>query len=499
MRCIERRELPAELQDLLSQAEQISLTAQCPYSHYPVGAAVLIEVQGARRLVVRGNNHETARSSSVCAERAAVMRAYADHSWSENGQLARPRVIAAAIYCARGATPQQPCGDCRQMFHELNPDMQILAAAGPAAERGIHDPRVTLTTLRGLLPWGLELHPERTQEAPVTHEPNALSERIVHIPLPSKELKDGEHRIALLRGVQSLLVVGSPRRARLIAQFAHKNLGATVTADQACYCDLTVPGRDESGREYAVYVTELTGGARIAIASHGIGGAGVEILLTELPAAIALAQDGEPPLIKGIIRAGTRGTLTRVPLGCTAISTRSCNEHLDVVSPDAHLTQSLREAGLAKGMTYIPEAQLDATGESDWPDPSQVLVEGLGLATPFFWEGQARPLYMPARTVSAGIEALERQQRARTLDAWTRFGVRWLEMEDYTLHRLAARFGYPSASLGAVIAHRRRADGSFQVDYNKKALALGEMIPTELALRALAKLTMPSPARPVTG
>ncbi len=469
-----------------------SRTSNCRYSNYAVGAGLLIVDREGVERIVPGNNYETLTYNSVCAEKSALMRAFADFSWYEGDRLMRPKVLAVAVYCAVGGSPQQPCGDCRQTLQEINPDIQVVSAAGPARLDGEHDGRATITTIRELLPYSFELRHlinEAYGDEPVSHDADDVEAHVVHLPRPDLLAVDRAHRTRLLEGVEGLLLVGSPSRAHRIAQLAHERLGAPLTAEQSCYCDLRIPGRDESGREYAVYCVELPGGAKVAVASHGIGKAGVEIVMSELPAAVALAQAGQPPRIRGVIRAGTRGTLTRAPLGCTALSTWSCDDHLDTLPADAGWLDRLRDAAAGMKMTRVPEGEIDGrTERDDWPEATGTLVEGLGLSATFFWEGQARPLYRP-QPASKEILEVERRNRGRHLAAWTLHGVRWIEMEDYTVHRIAALCGYPSATLGAVIAHRRRADGTFQLDYSKEALAASEMIPTEIALRAFMALT----------
>ncbi len=82
------------------------------------------------------------------------------------------------------------------------------------------------------------------------------------------------------------------------------------------------------------------------------------------------------------------------------------------------------------------------------------------------------------------IGDLERRHRAALLGRWAAAGERWIEMEDYTVLRIAEMVGVPAVTLGTVLARRRAADGSYQTDYDKKALA-SELIPAELALEAI--------------
>lgn len=137
-------------------------------------------------------------------------------------------------------------------------------------------------------------------------------------------------------------------------------------------------------------------------------------------------------------------------------------------------------------MTLVREEEIDARGEDDWPPAIETLAEGPGISTSFFWEGQARPLFRGGREPSAEVLRLERRQRALLLTSWSRHGIRWIEMEDFAMLRLAERCRFPAASLGAVVGRRRRADGSFQADYDKQALIASELVPAEIALAAIS-------------
>ncbi|MEE8523894.1 MAG: hypothetical protein V3T72_08180 [Thermoanaerobaculia bacterium] len=480
-------------QDLLAAAERASRTANCLYSKYPVGSAIRVRTRNGELVTVPGNNSETANYRSVCAEKHAVHRALADHSWTENSRLHRPEILSVAVYCAVGASPQQPCGDCRETLHEINPDVEVIAAAGPGRD-GVHDPRVTVTTIRALLPHGFQVESLRGELAEVgseIHDSDDLEDYVVHLPKPGNLVADADARAALLPGIRYLILVGSPRRARRIAELAHQTFGAARGPGDCCYCDLTVPGRDETGREYAVYVPELPvpgggPGARVAVVSHGIGKAGVEIVLSELPALVALAQDGKKPDLRGAIRCGTRGTLSPVPLGCVALSTSTFNEDLERVTPSSHWLDRLRHSARKRGMTVVGDGDVDGRGADGWPPAAQILVEGAGISTSFFWQGQSRPLFHSGRDpLPSELAAMDRRRRAARLDLWDENGVRWIEMEDHTVLRIAGLCGIPAASLGAVVGHRRRPDGSYQLDYSKSALAASELIPAELALAAI--------------
>ncbi len=105
-----------------------------PYSHFPVGAALLC----ADGTVFTGCNVENAAyGSTICAERTALVKAVSEGRRDDFVQLA----VAGRSedYC-------WPCGSCRQMLYEFAPDLTVLVARGDGGF-------VTLP-LRELLPHG---------------------------------------------------------------------------------------------------------------------------------------------------------------------------------------------------------------------------------------------------------------------------------------------------------------------------------------------------------
>lgn len=97
---------------LVIAAQEATLRSYAPYSHFHVGAAVLLE-DGT---IVTGTNQENAAyPSGLCAERTALFYA--------NSQYPKQAVMALAI-AARTEngklckTPVSPCGACRQVMTE---------------------------------------------------------------------------------------------------------------------------------------------------------------------------------------------------------------------------------------------------------------------------------------------------------------------------------------------------------------------------------------------
>ena len=104
-------EMPDADRILVEEAILAASGAYAPYSHFMVGAAILLD-DGT---VVRGANVENAAfPSGSCAEKTAL-------SWSvSNCPGKRPVAIAIAALSGGKLTgePVPPCGNCRQMLVE---------------------------------------------------------------------------------------------------------------------------------------------------------------------------------------------------------------------------------------------------------------------------------------------------------------------------------------------------------------------------------------------
>ncbi len=101
---------PAEL---VAHALSARQKAYAPYSHYLVGAALLL----ADGSVMLGCNVENASyGATICAERVALTSAVAQGKQS---------FVALAVATKNGGSP---CGICRQVMAELGPDMTVYIA-----------------------------------------------------------------------------------------------------------------------------------------------------------------------------------------------------------------------------------------------------------------------------------------------------------------------------------------------------------------------------------
>jgi len=105
------KELPEKYQDLIYSARKAAKNAYAPYSHFKVGAALLMEDNS----VIIGNNQENASSPvGSCAERTAIY-------WA-NANFPNKKIISIAITSidnkGKKAKHISPCGLCRQTLIE---------------------------------------------------------------------------------------------------------------------------------------------------------------------------------------------------------------------------------------------------------------------------------------------------------------------------------------------------------------------------------------------
>ncbi len=105
---------PAQKTAIEDAARQACRHAYAPYSHFPVGAAVLTD---NGRIVTGCNVENASLGLSCCAERVALFNAVSQ---------GHRRIIALAIYTPT-ATPTSPCGACRQMLEEFAADAVIIS------------------------------------------------------------------------------------------------------------------------------------------------------------------------------------------------------------------------------------------------------------------------------------------------------------------------------------------------------------------------------------
>jgi cytidine deaminase len=134
---------PEEEARLMAAAREAMARAYAPYSHFPVGAAVMVD---AGRIVQGVNVENASYPLALCAERTAVASAIA----------AGLRMVRAVAVASLGEPPATPCGACRQVLAEFNPTLIVLVGgpAGPWARYGL-DELLPHPFLHGGAPHGL--------------------------------------------------------------------------------------------------------------------------------------------------------------------------------------------------------------------------------------------------------------------------------------------------------------------------------------------------------
>lgn len=124
--------IPEEYRGLVEEAKVAQKNAHAPYSHFPVGAALL----DASGKVWYGSNVESSSYGlSMCAERIALYKALSE------GVDAFQRVAIVA----GGNGVASPCGACRQVLHDYASNLEVI----------LHNPErdeTIVTSLASLVP-----------------------------------------------------------------------------------------------------------------------------------------------------------------------------------------------------------------------------------------------------------------------------------------------------------------------------------------------------------
>ena len=98
---------------MVTQAIEVAGRAYAPYSRFQVGA-VLVGKDG--RIFAGCNVENISFGLTICAERNAVFAAVA----------AGCREFAKIVIVADTEVPASPCGACRQVLAEFNPDLELV-------------------------------------------------------------------------------------------------------------------------------------------------------------------------------------------------------------------------------------------------------------------------------------------------------------------------------------------------------------------------------------
>lgn len=104
---------PQTVDEMKNIAMKAQENSYCPYSHYKVSAAVLTE---SGKIFSGANIENASYSPTCCAERVAIFKAV-----SEGYKDLKAFVIVLG-------EDGSPCGVCRQVMNEFNPEAYIICA-----------------------------------------------------------------------------------------------------------------------------------------------------------------------------------------------------------------------------------------------------------------------------------------------------------------------------------------------------------------------------------
>jgi cytidine deaminase len=109
------------IEEVLALAREVQGRAHAPYSGFKVGA--ILETREG--VTFSGCNVENASFGlTICAERNALAAAVA----------AGERTFQRLFLVTDGEEPVPPCGACREVLAEFNPDLIIVSVAGESRE-----------------------------------------------------------------------------------------------------------------------------------------------------------------------------------------------------------------------------------------------------------------------------------------------------------------------------------------------------------------------------
>lgn len=139
---LSRDELSEVERTLVDKASQSTYRSYAPYSHFSVGAAILLD-NGS--IVCGANQENVAFPSGLCAERTAAFYAHAEHPEHKFAMLA---IAARGVDAEFLAEPISPCGACRQSLLQY----ELLAGHDVPVLLVGRDYIYRLPSIRSLLP-----------------------------------------------------------------------------------------------------------------------------------------------------------------------------------------------------------------------------------------------------------------------------------------------------------------------------------------------------------
>lgn len=134
----------SELRHLVRTARETAVRAHAPFSHFHVGAAVIMADDPAGATLTGTNVENSSYGLTVCAERTAL------HYAASRG-FRRLRLLAVSCPEVHAASlrDRSPCGACRQVIREFATDETLILL-----DRGEDACTADVLDIERLLPFG---------------------------------------------------------------------------------------------------------------------------------------------------------------------------------------------------------------------------------------------------------------------------------------------------------------------------------------------------------
>lgn len=139
-------ELPKDIQELMESAREARENAYAPYSHFKVGAAILLE---SGEITIGSNQENAAYPSGLCAERVAIFHCGAVYP----NQVIKAMAITASSENHQLSEPIGPCGACRQSLSEYEQNQETPILIYFMGESG---KIIKVSSVKDLLPLGFD-------------------------------------------------------------------------------------------------------------------------------------------------------------------------------------------------------------------------------------------------------------------------------------------------------------------------------------------------------
>jgi cytidine deaminase len=137
----------AELYHLVRAAREAAVRAYAPFSHFHVGAAVIMADDPSGATITGTNVENSSYGLTACAERTTLQAAAA-----RGFRQLRLLAVSCPDVHAASLRDRSPCGACRQAIREFATDQTLILI-----DRGDDAPAADLLDIERLLPFGFRL------------------------------------------------------------------------------------------------------------------------------------------------------------------------------------------------------------------------------------------------------------------------------------------------------------------------------------------------------